>query len=60
MSKLSPTESYFFRSQKYFSVRHFSSSPSDNEQKLLYKRIMRGGEIPINGLQKFSNNNRGR
>ncbi|CAF2048510.1 unnamed protein product [Rotaria magnacalcarata] len=33
---------------------------SDNDQKLIYKRILRGGEIPTNGLQKFPNNNRGR
>ncbi|CAF4143725.1 unnamed protein product [Rotaria socialis] len=32
---------------------------SDNDQKLIYKRILRGGEIPTNGLQKFPNNNRG-
>lgn len=40
----------------------FSVSSSDNEQKLVYKRILRGGEIPSNGLQKLptNNNNRGR
>ncbi len=39
----------------------FSISTSNNDQKLIYKRILRGGEIPSNGLQKFpTNNNRGR
>jgi hypothetical protein len=38
-----------------------SISSSDNGQKLIYKRILRGGDIPSNGLQKISNNNtRGR
>jgi hypothetical protein len=36
------------------------SSTTDDEQKLIYKRILRGGEIPATGLQKFSVNNRGR
>ena len=35
----------------------FSIPTSDNEQKLVYKRILRGGEIPSNGLQKHSQNN---
>ena len=35
-----------------------STSTSDNEQKLIYKRILNGGEIPSSGLQKFSSNNR--
>ncbi|CAF0741079.1 unnamed protein product [Rotaria sp. Silwood1] len=33
---------------------------SDNEQKSIYKRISRGGDMSSNGLQKFSNINRGR
>jgi len=41
-------------------VFFISMSTSDNEQKLIYKRILRGGDIPSNGLQKISNNTRGR
>jgi hypothetical protein len=33
---------------------------SDDEQKLTYKKILRGGEIPSAGLQKLSISNRGR
>ncbi|CAF2596946.1 unnamed protein product [Rotaria sp. Silwood2] len=36
------------------------SSITDDEQKLIYKQILRGGDIPSTGLQKFSANNRGR
>ncbi|CAF4501434.1 unnamed protein product [Rotaria sp. Silwood1] len=34
------------------------SSITDDEQKSIYKRILRGGDIPSAGLQKFSINNR--
>ncbi|CAF1374188.1 unnamed protein product [Rotaria sordida] len=37
-----------------------SSSIIDDEQKLIYKRILRGGDIPSVGLQKLSINNRDR
>lgn len=37
-----------------------SSSTTDDEQKSIYKRVLRGGEIPSAGLQKISVNNRGR
>jgi hypothetical protein len=33
-------------------------STNDDEQKLVYKRILRGGDIPSAGLQKLSINNR--
>jgi hypothetical protein len=33
---------------------------TDDEQKLTYKKILRGGDIPSTGLQKLSVNNRGR
>ncbi|CAF3742483.1 unnamed protein product [Rotaria magnacalcarata] len=34
------------------------SSTADDEQKSIYKRILRGGEIPSAGLQKLSTSNR--
>lgn len=37
-----------------------SSSITDDEQRLIYKRILRGGDIPSVGLQKFSTNSRGK
>ena len=42
---------------------HYASpriSASSDEQKSLYKRILRGGEIPSGGLQKFLVNQRGK
>lgn len=51
--------------EKYFSYSIiFSNRPTsttnDDEQKSVYKKILRGGDIPTSGLQKVSINNRGR
>ncbi|CAF1181784.1 unnamed protein product [Adineta steineri] len=35
-----------------------SSSSTDDEQKLIYKRVLRGGDIPSAGLQRHIINNR--
>lgn len=37
-----------------------SASTPDYEEKTVYKRVLRGGEIPSNGLQKFPSINRGK
>jgi len=47
----------FFDNYYSFDLFFCSISSSDNQQKLIYKRILRGGDIPSNGLQKISNNN---
>lgn len=35
-------------------------STADDEQKLVYKRVSSGGDIPSTGLQKFSQNHQGK
>jgi hypothetical protein len=37
-----------------------SSSTADDEQKSIYKRVLRGGDIPAVGFQRRLLNNRGR
>lgn len=48
------------QSSMYLMYLFSSTSPPDDEQKLVYKRVLRGGEIPSNGLQKLPSNNRGK